>query len=58
MTVYPVELAFSNSHPRIVIKVKTSDDNDERPQIPARADYIETRTLTEKEKECLIKGMF
>ncbi|KAL9966337.1 hypothetical protein ACROYT_G024391 [Oculina patagonica] len=53
--VYPVEIAFSKSCPRIVVEVKEADSSRtaESATITKPPDPMETRQLTEKEKEQL-----
>ncbi len=59
MFVYPVEIAFSKSCPRIVVEVKEADSSRtaESATITKSPDPMETRQLTEKEKEQLRTGM-
>ena len=51
----PVEIAFSKSCPRIAVEVK---DADKAEKGVFENTEMETRTLTEKEKEKLTTGTF
>jgi len=55
---YPVEIAFSKSCPRIALEVKDADKADKAEKGVFEKTEMETRTLTEKEKEQLTTGTF
>ena len=67
VVVYPVEIAFSKSCPRIVVEVKEADTTDTTTQHKKShtkstqeinaTNPAETRTITQEEKEKLTTGM-
>ncbi len=57
VTVYPIEVAFSKSCPRIVVEIKDAVRTEKRADVLEKTE-IETRTLTEEEKEKLTTGNF
>lgn len=58
MTMYPVKIAFSKSCRRIAVEVKDADKADKAEKGVFEKTEMETRTLTEKEKEKLTTGTF
>lgn len=60
--VYPVEIAFTKSCPRIVVEVKEADSSrtvadPTTSKQTKQSEHIETRQITEAEKEKLTAGM-